>query len=328
MLRGFVTVRRAKAVGAGVAAADDDDVFAGGEDLIRNAIAFADLVRLRQEIHGEVDALEFAARDLEIARLFGAAGQQNGVEIAAQIFDRDVLADMRVGDELHAFGRASVQPPVDEMLLHLEIGDAVAEQSADAVGFLEDRDRSDRRAPVAARRRDPPGPEPTTATRLPVRLRGGSGTIQPSSKARSTMVFSMCLMVTGGSLMPSTQAASQGAGQMRPVNSGKLLVECRTRMASLQRSLKTRSFQSGMMLLTGQPVWQKGTPQSMQRAPCVRTFSSGKWLVDLEPVVDAFGAGRRCGSSREYSRNPVGLPMVRTSALALRVAITGAIDVS
>ncbi len=44
-----------------------------------------------------------------------------------------------------------------------------------------------------------------------------------------------CLMVTGGSLMPSTQAASQGAGQMRPVNSGKLLVACRTRMASRQR---------------------------------------------------------------------------------------------
>ena len=34
----------------------------------------------------------------------------------------------------------------------------------------------------------------------------------------------MFLIVTGGSLMPSTHAASQGAGQMRPVNSGKLFV--------------------------------------------------------------------------------------------------------
>ena len=50
------------------------------------------------------------------------------------------------------------------------------------------------------------------------------------------MVFSMFLMVTGGSLMPSTHAASQGAGQMRPVNSGKLLVACSVRMASFQRS--------------------------------------------------------------------------------------------
>jgi hypothetical protein len=35
-------------------------------------------------------------------------------------------------------------------------------------------------------------------------------------------------------LMPSVQAASQGAGQMRPVKSGKLLVECRTSIASFQ----------------------------------------------------------------------------------------------
>ena len=32
------------------------------------------------------------------------------------------------------------------------------------------------------------------------------------------------LIVTGGLVMPSTQAPSQGAGQTRPVNSGKLLV--------------------------------------------------------------------------------------------------------
>jgi len=34
------------------------------------------------------------------------------------------------------------------------------------------------------------------------------------------------LMPTGSSLMRSTHASSHGAGQMRPVNSGKLLVEC------------------------------------------------------------------------------------------------------
>ncbi len=48
---------------------------------------------------------------------------------------------------------------------------------------------------------------------------------------------SISLMETAGSLMPSTQAASQGAGQMRPVNSGKLLVACRRRMAACQRPL-------------------------------------------------------------------------------------------
>ncbi len=63
-----------------------------------------------------------------------------------------------------------------------------------------------------------------TATRLPVRRAGAAGRTQPSSKARSMIAYSMLLIVTGGSEMPNVQAASHGAGQTRPVNSGKLLV--------------------------------------------------------------------------------------------------------
>ena len=70
----------------------------------------------------------------------------------------------------------------------------------------------------------PAGPEPTTAAVLPVRNAGGSGLIQPSSNARSTIDCSICLIVTASSLMSSTHADSHGAGQMRPVNSGKLFV--------------------------------------------------------------------------------------------------------
>ena len=49
-----------------------------------------------------------------------------------------------------------------------------------------------------------------------------------------TISHSTCLIATGSWLMPSTQAASHGAGQMRPVNSGKLLVECSTSSAFCQ----------------------------------------------------------------------------------------------
>ena len=45
---------------------------------------------------------------------------------------------------------------------------------------------------------------------------------------------SIDLMPTGSSLMLSVQAASHGAGQMRPVNSGKLLVESSTANAFFQ----------------------------------------------------------------------------------------------
>ena len=82
----------------------------------------------------------------------------------------------------------------------------------------------------------PDGPEPITAIRLPVRTDGGLGVTQPSAQARSMISTSTCLMATGSALMPSTHAASHGAGQSRPVNSGKLLVACSRSTASRQRS--------------------------------------------------------------------------------------------
>ena len=81
--------------------------------------------------------------------------------------------------------------------------------------------------------RVPAGPLPTTATLLPVLILGGLGTIQPSSQALSMMEASMVLMDTGFSMMPRTQDPSHGAGQTRPVNSGKLFVSSSLSRASL-----------------------------------------------------------------------------------------------
>ena len=66
---------------------------------------------------------------------------------------------------------------------------------------------------------------------------GGLALTHPSSKPLSAIAHSMFLIVTGGSWMPSTQAPSQGAGQTRPVNSGKLFVLCSRSSASFQRLL-------------------------------------------------------------------------------------------
>ena len=112
------------------------------------------------------------------------------------------------------------------------------------------------------------------ATVLPVLTLGSCGLTQPSAQARSMMACSMDLMPTASSFTFRVQAASQGAGQMRPVNSGKLLVLCSTVMALAQscgRPRYTRSLKSGMMLLIGQPLLQNGVPQSMHRALCCLT---------------------------------------------------------
>src|SRR5687768_3922222 len=136
----------------------------------------------------------------------------------------------------------------------------------------------------------PAGPEPTTATFLPVLTLGTCGLTQPSAHARSAIACSIDLMPTGSSLTLSVHAASHGAGQTRPVNSGKLLVECSTSEATRQTLRYTRSLKSGMMLFTGQPLLQNGVPQSMQRAA---------WTFDcsaLKPITNSFQFFSRCGT--------------------------------
>src|SRR5690606_27180863 len=108
-------VRGADAVGAGVAAADDDDVPAAGEDgpdIVEWLVADA-AVLLGQEIHGEMDAVELAAGDGQVARAFGAAGEGHGVVVGGKGVDGDVAADMHAIVEGDALG--------------LELGDAAVE---------------------------------------------------------------------------------------------------------------------------------------------------------------------------------------------------------
>ena len=90
----------------------------------------------RQEIHGEMDAIELAARDRQVARLFGAAGEGDGVVLGRQFLDGDVLADMDAGVERDALGLHLLDAPVDDGLVELEVGDAVAHQAADLGGLF------------------------------------------------------------------------------------------------------------------------------------------------------------------------------------------------
>ena len=101
----------------------------------------------------------------------------------------------------------------------------------------------------------------------------------------SMMLYSMFLMVTALSTRPATHEPSHGAGQTRPVNSGKLFVDDRFTYALCHCSVSTMLLNSGMRLLMGQPVcaWQKGVPQSMQRAAW-RLSSRGSCVEDLEVI--------------------------------------------
>ena len=131
--------RGADAIGAGIAAADDDDVLAAGEDRLarRRRLAADAPVLLRQEIHGEVDAIELAAGNGQVARLLGAAGQDDCIIVGNELVGGDVDADMRAVVEHHALGLHLRDAAVDVMLFHLEVGNAVAKEAAGLGEFLE-----------------------------------------------------------------------------------------------------------------------------------------------------------------------------------------------
>src|SRR5262249_54417935 len=75
-----------------------------------------------------------------------------------------------------------------------------------------------------------------------------------------------------------------------------------------------------MMFPSGQPLWQKGMPQSMQRAPWVRRTSSGVFSSNSRQCLSRVATGSLCTFSRSNSRKPVILPIVRTRQTAARRA--------
>ncbi len=75
-----------------------------------------------------------------VTRIERAARQQHRVVLGPQLPAGHVDADVAAGDKPHTFGGELLQPEVDVMFLQLEVGDAVAEQSADPVAALVQRD--------------------------------------------------------------------------------------------------------------------------------------------------------------------------------------------
>ena len=123
------------------------DVLAAGVDrhVVDGEVALLGLVRPRQVLHRLVDAAELAPGHREVAPRGGAAGEHERVELAAELVDVEVDADVHAGAELGALGLHLGEAAVEVALLHLELGDAVAEQAADAVGPLEHDDARGRR---------------------------------------------------------------------------------------------------------------------------------------------------------------------------------------
>src|SRR5882724_5040185 len=103
-----------KTIGASIAATNDDDALSSSQNIGGGVkhVAFAAPVLLREEFHGKVDSLQFSSRHLQVAWLLGATREHDGIEVALQVFDRRSVANVRVGDETHAFGLHLRKPPI------------------------------------------------------------------------------------------------------------------------------------------------------------------------------------------------------------------------
>ena len=79
-----------------------------------------------------MDAVEIAPGGFgeEVERLLGAARHQQRIIAVLELLGGDGLADVRIAMEGDAFRFHLLHAPVDDPLLHLEVGDAVAQQPA------------------------------------------------------------------------------------------------------------------------------------------------------------------------------------------------------
>src|SRR5439155_18768100 len=146
----------ADAVGAGVAAADDHHVLVLGRDEIAVFVAVEEAAGVGgQELHGQVDTLEIAAFDGQVAGFGGAGAKNHRVEIF-QEFVRRVIRNGPLTPALspsegeRGMANRGVSDEGDTLCFHLlnaaqdygffvqlHVGNAVHQQAADAVVALE-----------------------------------------------------------------------------------------------------------------------------------------------------------------------------------------------
>ena len=139
----------AKTIGAGVAAANDDDVFARAGNvsgakaplynIVISVVTLAATVLLCQKVHREVDAIEPATGHVQVAGPACTAGEKHGIEVTLQILRRHIDPGVNTGPEHHALGRQQIEPAIEHALFHLEFRNAVAQQPAGAIRLLEHR---------------------------------------------------------------------------------------------------------------------------------------------------------------------------------------------
>ncbi len=131
-------MRGGHAVGARVAASENDDAFAMGVDDLLEPLARLPPVLACQVFHAEVHALQLSPGDGDVAVAQCTDGQARGIERVQDRLHRHIMAHIAARPKFDSFLRELRHATGDLVLGKLEIGNAIGHQAADLVVPLED----------------------------------------------------------------------------------------------------------------------------------------------------------------------------------------------
>ncbi len=184
--RRLLPVRRAQAIRARIAAADDHDAFARRQNLSSPSTESPPRAYSAAAENPSRNGSPFSSRPgtAQIARLLRARSPAPPRRNRARRSSIGTSGPTERGDELDAFGRSSApRAGRSQCFSILKSGNAVAQQSADAVAFLEHRHRSVPRAPIAAPPPARPDPSRSPPLVFPFASPAAPARIQPCSNA-------------------------------------------------------------------------------------------------------------------------------------------------
>ena len=132
-------MRCTQAVGSSVTAPNDHNFLSrcGNWSLVDREITFLSAVRPRKIFHCLVDPLEISTFYGEIPPLGCSAREYNGIELLPNFISAYIDADIYPGAELGALLFHLLHASVDMTFFHFELGNAVPQQTADAISPFE-----------------------------------------------------------------------------------------------------------------------------------------------------------------------------------------------
>ena len=233
-----------------------------------------------------MNAFQLASGNLEVARLFGAAGQQDGVIVPGEGFHRHIHAHVRVGHERDALGAHLLNAAVDDVLFHLEVGNAVTQQAADAVCLFVNSDGVTGAAQLlrCCQSGWPAAHHSHALAGVLLRRFGMNPSLLPGALDDTALDE---LNRDGGLIDAQHAGRLAGRGADAAGEFGKVVGGVKPTDSRLPAAVVNQIVPVGNEVINRAAGVTEGHPAVHAAGSLLALLLLGDWLVDLEPVVKA-----------------------------------------